>query len=286
MTHNVQPALERYLGVPGFLLTLFILLVGLALFLYIIYRRFQLLRRSFNISPVYIHTSYLINMSSWDIRLRKQSIDLLVIEMDRADMIGADFVVLHTGSVSGRDRCLSRKRAIDALREVSQRGQWRAGLLIENTAGERGDITSDILSLSEILGSISDAIMSGVCIDTCHAFAAGYRINNYRGIRRFSLDIENHIGLGKIKLIHLNDSKGDIGSGIDRHEHIGFGKIGTMGLKKFIQYPPFKDIPLILETPKKRESDDMENLQRVRKMLRQKKPQRRKRNKIPPQEHS
>ncbi len=230
-------------------------------------RKFQLLRRRFNILPVYIHTSYLINMSSWDRRLRKQSIDLLIIEMDRADMIGADFVVLHTGSASGRDRGLSRKRAIDALREVSHKGQWRAGLLIENTAGEKGDITSDIMSLSEILSGVSDAFMSGVCIDTCHAFAAGYRINDYKGIRRFSRDIENHIGLSNIKLIHLNDSKGDIGSGIDRHEHIGFGRIGTRGLKRFIQYPPFKDIPLILETPKKRESDDMKNLQKVRKML-------------------
>ena len=113
--------------------------------------KFQLLRNKFNISPVYIHTSYLINMASWDRHLRKKSIDLLAIEMKRADILGADFVILHTGSASGRDSGLSRKRAIEALREVAQRGQWRARLLIENTAGERGDIASDIVSLSEIL---------------------------------------------------------------------------------------------------------------------------------------
>jgi deoxyribonuclease-4 len=232
--------------------------------------KFQLLRRKYNISPVYIHTSYLINMASWDKRLRRQSIDLLVIEMDRADILGTDFVILHTGSASGRDSVLSRKRAIDALYEVSQRGKWRARLLIENTAGERGDIASDIVSLSEILDSIADTFISGICIDTCHAFAAGYHISEDEGIQRFSRDIKKYIGLNNVKLIHLNDSKGDIGAGIDRHEHIGLGKIGKKGLKRFIQFSSFKNIPLILETPKKRESDDVRNLKIVRKMIKEK----------------
>jgi len=230
-------------------------------------RRFQLLKNKYNISPVYIHTSYLINMASWDRRLRKKSIDLLVIEMNRADILGADFVILHTGSASGRDSVLSRKRAIDALNEVSQRGKWRARLLIENTAGERGDIASDIVSLSEILNGITDTFISGICIDTCHAFAAGYHIGEQKGIQRFSHDIKKYIGLGNVKLIHLNDSKGLIGSGIDRHEHIGLGEIGKRGLMRFVHFPPFKDIPLILETPKKRESDDIKNLKVVRKMI-------------------
>ena len=229
--------------------------------------KFKLLRRKYNISPVYIHTSYLINMASWDRRLSKQSMDLLVIEMDRADILGADFVILHTGSASGRDSVLSRKRAIDALYEVSQRGKWRVQLLIENTAGEKGDIASDIVSLSEIQNGVADTFVSGICIDTCHAFAAGYHIGEYKGIQRFSRDIKKYIGLNNVKLIHLNDSKGDMGSGIDRHEHIGLGKIGKRGLKRFIQYLSFKNIPLILETPKKRESDDVRNLKIVRKMI-------------------
>ena len=230
-------------------------------------RRFQLLRSKYNISPVYIHTSYLINMASWDRHLRKKSIDLLVMEMDRADILGADFVILHTGSASGRDSVLSRKRAINALLEVSQRGPWRARLLIENTSGERGDIASDIVSLSEILIGCADTLISGVCIDTCHAFAAGYHIGEHKGIQKFSRDIKKYIGLGNVKLIHLNDSKGDVGSGIDRHEHIGRGKIGKRGLKRFIRSSPFKDVPLILETPKKRESDDIRNLKIVRKLI-------------------
>jgi len=228
---------------------------------------FKSLRIKFDISPVYIHTSYLINMASGDRTLRKKSIALLVTEMDRADTIGADYVILHTGSASGADENISRKRAIWALNEIARMGKWNAGLLIENTAGKRGDISSTIIDLSEIMTGVKWSLISGVCIDTCHAFAAGYNIRYNTGIQKISGEIGRYIGFDKLKLIHLNDSKGDVGSGIDRHEHIGLGKIGTKGLKQFINCQPFKDVPLILETPKKKESDDLGNLKKVRRML-------------------
>jgi deoxyribonuclease-4 len=107
-----------------------------------------------------------------------------------------------------------------------------------------------------------------VCIDTCHAFAAGYDIGSADGIQRISDEIKRYIGLDRLKLIHLNDSKGERGSGIDRHEHIGLGKIGGRGLGRFISSPSFRDIPLILETPKKSDSDDDHNLKKVRRMMR------------------
>ncbi len=228
---------------------------------------FKSLRIKFDISPVYIHTSYLINMASGDRTLRKKSIALLVTEMDRADTTGADYVILHTGSASGDDENISRKRAIWALNEIARMGKWNAGLLIENTAGKRGDISSTIIDLSEIMTGVKWSLISGVCIDTCHAFAAGYNIRYNTGIQKISGEIGRYIGFDKLKLIHLNDSKGDVGSGIDRHEHIGLGKIGTKGLKQFINCQPFKDVPLILETPKKKESDDLGNLKKVRRML-------------------
>ena len=228
---------------------------------------FKSLRIKFDISPVYIHTSYLINMASGDRTLRKKSIALLVAEMDRADTTGADYVILHTGSASGDDENISRKRAIWALNEIARMGKWNAGLLIENTAGKRGDISSTIIDLSEIMTGVKWSLISGVCIDTCHAFAAGYNIRYNTGIQKISGEIGRYIGFDKLKLIHLNDSKGDVGSGIDRHEHIGLGKIGTKGLKQFINCQPFKDVPLILETPKKKESDDPGNLKKVRRML-------------------
>lgn len=229
---------------------------------------FKSLRQRFNISPVYIHTSYLINMASANRILRKKSIVLLVTEMNRADAIGADYVILHTGSASGDDENISRKRAIEALNEVAQIGRWKAGLLIENTAGERGDISSAIKDLSEIMFGVKGSLISGTCFDTCHAFAAGYNIGHEKDIRSIADEIKKHMGLDKIKLVHLNDSKGDMGSCIDRHEHIGLGKIGIKGLRQFINYQLFKDIPLILETPKKKDTDDPMNLAKVRKMIR------------------
>jgi deoxyribonuclease IV len=230
---------------------------------------FRSLRRDLDIAPVYIHTSYLINMASKDVLLRRKSIDLLTIEMDRADEIGADYVVLHTGSAVGEDESGARKRAIETLSQVSQSGKWKAGLLLENTAGERGDISSRIEDLAEIIGGVKGRLISGICFDTCHAYAAGYNISE-GGIQTLSEDIEKHIGFDKIKLIHLNDSKGDIGSGRDRHEHIGLGRIGNEGLGRFINHTPLRNIPLILETPKKEETDDPVNLQKVREMIRTK----------------
>jgi len=230
--------------------------------------KFKSLRSHLHMTPLYIHTSYLINIASRDNDLMRRSIDLLAVEMDRADAIGAEFVILHPGSASGDEERVARERAIDALKEVTLMGYWTAGLLIENTAGERGDISSQVANLSDLLNAMKGFLIAGICIDTCHAFAAGYDIGSEEGIQHISEEIEKYIGLDKLKLVHLNDSKGDLGSGIDRHEHIGLGKIGSRGLRQFLNHLPFRDIPLILETPKKRETDDFENLRKVRQMIR------------------
>jgi deoxyribonuclease IV len=232
--------------------------------------RFRTLRLEFDLSPVVIHTSYLINLASRDAALLKKSLDLLVTEMDRADTIGADYVILHAGSASGDDERIARQRAIAALNSIADEKQWSAGLLIENTAGERGDISSAMPDLLEIIAGVRGTLIAGVCIDTCHAFAAGYSLNSGRGMQRMADEIEQFAGAGKVKLIHLNDSKGASGSRIDRHEHIGSGRIGTKGLQRFISCGPFRDAPLILETPKKQESDDPANLAKVRRMMRMK----------------
>lgn len=229
---------------------------------------FRTLRKKLDIAPVCIHTSYLINMASRDDMLRRKSIAMLRKEMDRADALDADFVILHSGSASWEDNRISRKRSISALREVAEAGTWRAGLLVENTAGERGDISSRIADLAEILHGVHGSLLAGICFDTCHAFAAGYEIRNDSGIRLIKEEIEKYTTPQSIKVVHLNDSKGGKGSCIDRHEHIGFGRIGLKGLRQFITSSPFSSVPIILETPKKEETDDPRNLGTVRKMLR------------------
>lgn len=228
---------------------------------------FQSLRLSYDISPVFIHTSYLINLASSQDELRRKSVKLLIMEMDIADMLGAEYVILHTGSASADKAERARKRAIDSLKMLATEGSWNSRLLIENTAGEKGDISSTIPDIAEILNGISPALTAGVCIDTCHAFASGYDLRYMNDVRQMFNEIKEYIGMDKIKLIHLNDSKGDLGSRIDRHEHIGKGKIGLKGLEICLNFPFLKRIPIILETPKKTEYDDPANLSIVKKIM-------------------
>lgn len=228
---------------------------------------FQSLRTDLSISPIFIHSSYLINLASEDRILQKKSINLLINEMDMADAIGADYVILHPGSATGGYKSVSKNRISSALTEIAKRGCWKAGLVIENTAGEKGDVSSHMVDIYEIISCVKETLIRGICIDTCHAFAVGYDIRNDKGIKRLLKEIKYYIGLDKFKVIHLNDSKGDLGSGIDRHEHIGVGRIGTIGLKKFLKHFYSTNAPIILETPKKHDTDDLENLMKVKKML-------------------
>lgn len=231
-------------------------------------RGFIEVRRKYDISPVFIHTSYLINLASGNPSLAAKSMDMVRHEMDIADSIGAEYVVLHTGSASGEDAGIARKRAIECLADIAKRGEWRAGLLLENTAGERGDITSRVEDIAEIIEKVPGRLIVGICIDTCHAFSAGYDIGNDDGIELLSDEIMKYIGKEKIRLLHLNDAKGALGAGLDRHEHIGQGNIGIRGFRNFLDHQVFSDIPMILETPKKALHDDLTNLETVRKLLR------------------
>ncbi len=230
--------------------------------------RFRELRRAYDIDPVYIHTSYLINLASLNNDMLDKSIQLLIREMDLADSLEADYVVLHTGSASQDSGENARKRAIGALKVVAGLKKWESRLLLENTAGERGDISSRIEDLAEIIGQTGNPLIAGVCMDTCHAFAAGYDVSGKDGLSELVKAIEKWLGIDSVKLIHLNDSKKGCNSRVDRHEHIGEGGIGAEGLEMFVNHPAFRNIPLILETPKKSEEDDPRNLKVVRGLLR------------------
>lgn len=228
---------------------------------------FRELRSNLSISPVFIHASYLINLATADMNLLHRSEELLAVELFRADEIGADYIVLHTGSASKDERKIAQKRAIDSLSRVMGRGKWGAGLLLENTAGERGDISSTIEDLAEILGGVNSVGISGICFDTCHGFSAGYDLRRPETIDSLLDKIERYIGFDKVKLIHFNDSKRDLGARVDRHEHIGKGKIGIKGFQIFFGREEIRSIPLILETPKKSLEDDKQNLAVARKIL-------------------
>ncbi|MBI5213663.1 MAG: deoxyribonuclease IV [Nitrospirae bacterium] len=226
--------------------------------------QFKEMREAYDIDPVFIHASYLINLAAFDADILDKSICLLIHELDLADALDADYVVLHTGSASQDSEDNARRKAIDALKIISKEKTWNARLLLDNTAGERGDISSHMKDLAEITDRTNSALIGGVCIDTCHAFAAGYDLRNKQGLSDLVKEIEAYLGSESVKLIHLNDSKKGHGSHVDRHEHIGEGGIGRLGLKRFVNHHAFRNIPFILETPKKSEEDDPRNLKIVR----------------------
>ncbi|NOY39841.1 MAG: deoxyribonuclease IV [Nitrospirae bacterium] len=228
---------------------------------------FRELKTVLDIRPVFIHSSYLINLASPDREIRKKSIKLLSHEIQTAHLLRADYIVLHPGKAVGQDIKEAIGRASEALSQAYEKAGGGVGVLLENTAGQKGDISSTIPMLSEIIENTPPGCVRGLCLDTCHAYAAGYDITKMEGLERLKGEIIKYIFPLKVELIHLNDSKKGFASGVDRHEHIGEGSIGLPGLERFLSFPFFNAVPLILETPKKSDDDDWKNLDRVRKML-------------------
>lgn len=228
-------------------------------------REFKRLRFLYDISPLYIHTSYLINLASCKRDVAEKSIRLLVKEMELADFLGADYVVLHPGSASDSEQ-EGFIRVVRNLRRALKK-TYRARLLLENTAGERGDLTSRIDQLARIIESLDSLSIGGICIDTCHAFQAGYDLSSAKGVEALIVEIKEEIGLEGLKLIHLNDSKRAFNSGIDRHEHIGQGSIGEGGFRAILNNEALGNIPVILETPRESEEDDEKNINEVKRLI-------------------
>ena len=226
-------------------------------------RRFAELRERHDIRPAFIHASYLINLISHSDSVAEKSVELLSYELMNADILGVEYVVLHTGSARGKDVHEACCHAAKAINKALGTRRYRASLILENTAGERGDITSSIEALARIIDESGSGRIAGICLDTCHAFSAGYDLTSPCGLERLLSEIKAHIGLEGLKLIHLNDSKRPLGSGVDRHEHIGKGHIGIRGFQNIFSNRSLSKVPIILETPKKNDGDDKRNLKMV-----------------------
>ena len=222
---------------------------------------------------VVIHTMYLLNLASPDDALYERSIAALQEEIVRAGVLGVPAVVTHLGAHKGSGAEAGRARVIGALNRLiaSEAFSGAAGvrLLLENTAGAGTTVGGSFDGLAEILGGVDDASRLGVCFDTCHGFAAGYDLRDAARVDRTVDAFDSLIGLDKLEMIHLNDSKFPCGSRRDRHEHIGLGEIGSEGMKAVVNHPRLRIVPLILETPKEidgRAGADERNLGLVRTM--------------------
>ncbi|MBS7639830.1 MAG: deoxyribonuclease IV [Candidatus Bathyarchaeia archaeon] len=218
--------------------------------------------RASDIRPVYGHMPYLPNLASPRDDIYMKSIDTLIIELERCKKLGIPYLVTHLGSHLGYGAKLGLERIIRAIdRAFSVTGE-DVMLLLENTAGTRNSVGGSLEDLQHIIERSSYPDKIGVCFDTCHAFAAGYDLRTEETIEEIIRKIDESVGLDRLKLVHLNDSRGDLNSHIDRHEHIGLGKIGEMGFRNILR-SKLASFPLILETPRDNRRSDLENLVKV-----------------------
>ncbi|MCG2714625.1 MAG: deoxyribonuclease IV [Candidatus Omnitrophica bacterium] len=226
-------------------------------------------RKKFKINPVFIHISYLINLASPDMRLYNGSIKAYIEDIQEADKLHADYIVTHMGSHKETSEDAGIKRLIAALNKILEQTKGSGvGILLENTSGSGSWLGYRFYHQHKILKGLKDKSRVGLCLDTAHAYLAGYDLTTKVGLEKMLDEIQELVGIKLIKLIHLNDAAGQLGSHHDRHDHIGKGHIGISGMKRIINHAKLKNIPMILETPKSTENSDKENLAVVRKLNR------------------
>jgi len=224
-------------------------------------------REEFNIKPVFIHIPYLINLASPNPRLYEVSIEAYIEDILEAGNLRVDYIVTHMGSHKKTSEAEGIGRLIQALNIILEKTKdIKVGILLENTSGSGSWLGYKFIHQKEILQGLKYKERVGLCLDTAHAYLAGYDISTQVGLEAMLHEIEALVGINLIKLIHLNDAKDKLGSRHDRHEHIGKGKIGLEGIKRIINHPKLKDLPFILETPKKSDEDDAMNLNTVKKL--------------------
>ena len=229
---------------------------------------FRLKVKKSGIWPIFIHTPYLLNLASPKADVYRKSVDALKNELRRAAELDVPYVVTHLGSHLGHGKRKGSTRIVDAINGAFSAVEDDAVLLLENTAGTRNSMGSSFEDIEYIISRIEDRGRVGVCFDTCHAFAAGYDLVSRGAVEHTLWRFGETIGLKELKLVHLNDSKGGLGSRIDRHEHIGMGKIGETGFRNILK-SRLGQLPLILETPIDERRSDIQNLRKVGELAQQ-----------------
>lgn len=218
--------------------------------------------------PVASHASYLINLASGKQELTDKSITAFTAEIRRCEQLGIPFVVIHPGSHGGDGVEAGLGRFTKALDQALAATGAEVTVLLETTAGQGTSLGSRFEELAFILEHSQYPQRLGVCVDTCHIFAAGYDIRTLAAYSRTMEEFDRLVGIERIKFFHLNDSKKELGCRVDRHEHIGQGEIGLAGFASLLNDPCFADHPMTLETPKGDDlQEDRDNLKLLRGLI-------------------
>ena len=216
-----------------------------------------------DIAPIFSHCSYLINLASTDNKIFHASLNTVKKELEYCNAFGCKYFVLHVGKYKDNTLEIGMRqiaKAINALKsDLKKTGVM---ILLETVAGQGTEIGRTFEELNQLIQLFDNDIQEhiGVCLDTCHIFAAGYDIRTKQSVEKTITNIKQTFGIHHIKLIHVNDSKGELGDHLDRHEHIGLGKIGKEGLRLFLTHAKIREIPMVLETPVDNDIDQQKDL--------------------------
>jgi len=213
------------------------------------------------------HATYLINLASPDDALWARSVQAFCVELERCSALGIPYLVVHPGSHVGSGEQAGLARVARALSETSTAGAGVA-VLLEVTAGQGTNLGHRFEQIAWVIENVEAPDRVGVCFDTCHALAAGYDLRDAPAYRETFAEFEGTIGLDRLKAFHLNDSRFGLGSRKDRHQHIGKGEVGLEAFRMIVNDPRFRDLPMVLETPKGPDlAEDRENLALLRSLV-------------------
>jgi len=222
---------------------------------------------SYKMNPIVSHMPYLPNLSSPKKLIYNKSVKSLTAELDRCNTLAIPYIVTHLGSHLGEGADLGLERIVGAINTALSESQSDVMLLLENTAGTKNSMGSAFEDIKRILKGVENRKRVGLCLDTAHAYAAGYDLHSPRGVSETFSKFDSVLGLASLKVIHLNDSQVGLGSGRDRHEHIGLGYIGDAGFRAILKHPAIQNLPLIMETPVDERRDEGGNIRKVRELL-------------------
>ena len=223
------------------------------------------------IGPVVAHDCYLLNLAAPRAALWRKSVAAFRVELERAERLGIPYLVTHPGAHLGRGEADGIARVAEALNLLhAALPSARVQVLLETTAGQGSSLGYRFEQLAAILAGVERADRLGVCLDTCHVFAAGYDIRSAEGYRRTLRELDACVGLRRLKAIHLNDSVQGLGSRVDRHAHIGVGRLGLEAFQLILNDRRLRRVPMVLETPKDDDfvRADRRNLGRLRRLIR------------------
>jgi len=209
------------------------------------------------------HMPYLPNLASPKEEGFEKSLKTLVDEIERCAQLGIPYLVTHLGSHLGTGDEAGIKKLVKGL-TIAGQTKNDVIILLENTAGQKNSVGSNFKQLGEIFNQLKPAKKFGVCFDSCHAFVAGYDLRTEEKVKETFDEFDKYVGIGNLKILHLNDAKGEIGCNLDRHYHLGLGGIGEKGIATIVKFANKRKIPIILETPIDDDRDDFENIRKAK----------------------